>query len=176
MGYYTKTFKLKELFTSFYNFTEIRDKYIVEPVNATETEQEIVYRLIFNDFCNCSVAFDTPNAFYRHFFLEYWNCCDEFVKRLNVIKQLRNLTLDEFKKEVESITNVANNDNAIVESPLTEIIPYITSQSSSVSRTNSAVAYARAISMYRDNEVNNFLRKFKKLFLQVHGDYGIIYT
>lgn len=172
---FTKTFVLKDLFKTFDDFCEIRDMYIIEPVEATDSEQEKIYNLILNNFCNCSIAFDTPNAFYRMFFIEYWNTCDLFLKRLSLVKQLRNLTLDELKKEIETISNVANNDNTIVTNPLSEIIPYITSQSSSIGKTNSAVAIERGLSLFRDNEVNNFLNKYKKFFLTVHGNSVIMY-
>lgn len=175
MFHVTNTFVLKELFKNYDDFKTKRDENIIGEVYSTEQQQLLVYNLLMSNFCNSSIAYDTPNAFYRHFFIEYWNCCDEFTKRIEMIKRLRDLSIDDLVNEMETITNVANNDNSPVENPLKEIIPYITTQSSSSSKGNKAMAYHRAITLYRDNEVNNFLNKFKKFFLSIHGDYGIIY-
>lgn len=175
MFHVTNTFLLKELFENYNDFKEKRDEYIIAEVDSTNEQQLCIYNLLILNFGNSSVAYDTPNAFYRHFFIEYWNCCDEFTKRIDMIKKLRDLTVDELVNEMETISNVANNDNSPVENPLQEIIPYITTQSSTSSKGNRALAYHRAITLYRDNEVNNFLNKFKKFFLTIYGDYGIIY-
>lgn len=172
---YTKTFVLKDLFLDFQDFQATRNKYIVEPVSSSEEQQQIVFNLIYNNFCNASIAYDTPDAFFRHFFIDYWDVCDMFLKKLDLVKVLRNLTVNELVTEYENITNMAHNDNSPVTNPLTEIIPYITTQSSSASRGNKALAIQRGITLFRENEVATFIEKFKKHFICIYGNKQIFY-
>lgn len=173
---FTKTFVFKELIPSFDKFLELYDEYMIERLYLDNEELEKVYKILFNNYCNCSIAYDTPNAFYRMFFLEIFNSAEDYIIKLNMIRKLRELTVDELVNEYETITNVANNDNAVVSEPLKHIVPYITTQSSSASKGNKANAILRGLSAYRDNEVKYFVDKFKYLFLTIFGDYGIYYV
>lgn len=175
MNNFTKTFVFKELIPSFDRFLELYDKYMIEHINLDDDELEKVYKILLNNYCNCSIAYDTPNAFYRMFFLEIFNSAEDYIIKLNMVKKLRELTVDELVSEYETITNVANNDNAVVSEPLKHIVPYITTQSSSASKGNKANAILRGLSAYRDNQVKYFVDKFHYLFLTIFGDYGIYY-
>lgn len=166
----TYTFVFKELFPNYDEFKRLLNIYITKSRVVTDEEDRETFRLLFNNFCNCSVAYDTPDAFYRHFFIEYYNSLEDYLIKLKMIQKLREMPLDELCRELESITNMAHNDNAIVTNPLSDILPYISTQTSSSSTGNKALAIQRAISLYRDNEVYQFLDRFKKLFIFVHGD------
>lgn len=166
----TQTFMFKTLFPDFETFVQIRDTYITTGISASVDDQQQIFKLLYNNFCNCSVAYDTPTAFYRNFFIEYQNSVDEYVNKLKLIKVIREMPLDEVYKELESVNNMAHNDNAIVNNPLTEIIPYISSQTTNITRGNKITALHRAVTLYRDNEVTQFLDRYKKLFLFLHGD------
>lgn len=173
---FTKTFVFKELIPTYDRFLELYEDYIIEPLYVEEHELERVYKILYNNYCNCSVAYDTPNAFFRMFFLEIFNSAEDYIIKLKMVKKLRELTVDELVSEYETITNVANNDNAVVSEPLKHIVPYITTQSSSASKGNKANAILRGLSAYRDNEVKYFVDKFQYLFLTIFGDYGIYYV
>ena len=173
---FTKTFVFKELIPSFDKFLELYNEYMIERLYLDDEELEKIYRILFNNYCNCSIAYDTPNAFYRMFFLEIFNSAEDYIIKLNMVRQLRELTIDELVNEYETITNVANNDNAVVSEPLKHIVPFITTQSSSASKGNKANAILRGLSAYRDNEVKYFVDKFQYLFLTIFGDYGIYYV
>lgn len=173
---FTKTFVFKELIPSFDKFLELYNNYMIEHINLDDDELEKVYKILFNNYCNCSISYDTPNAFYRMFFLEIFNSAEDYIIKLNMVKKLRELTVDELVSEYETITNVANNDNAVVSEPLKHIVPYITTQSSSASKGNKANAILRGLSAYRDNEVKYFVDKFQYLFITIFGDYGIYYV
>ena len=173
---FTKTFVFKELIPSFDKFLELYDKYMIEQLFLDDDDLEKVYKILFNNYCNCSIAYDTPNAFYRMFFLEIFNSAEDYIIKLNMVKKLRELTVDELVSEYETITNVANNDNAVVSEPLKHIVPYITTQSSSASKGNKANAILRGLSAYRDNEVKYFVDKFQYLFITIFGVYVIYYV
>lgn len=172
---FTKTFVFKELIPSFDKFLELYDEYMIETLYLSNDELEKVYKILYNNYCNCSVAYDTPNAFYRLFFLEIFNSAEDYIIKLNMIRKLRELSVDDLVNEYETISNVANNDNEIVADPLHHIVPYITTQSSSCSKSNKANAILRGLSAYRDNQVKYFVDKFQYLFITIFGDFGIYY-
>lgn len=173
---FTKTFVFKDLIPTFDKFLELYDNYMIEHINLDDEELEIIYKILYNNYCNCSVAYDTPNAFYRMFFLEIFNSGEDYIIKLNMVKRLRQLSEDDLVKEYETVSNVANNDNEIVSDPLQHIVPYITTQSSSTSKGNKANAILRGLSAYRDNNVKYFVDKFQYLFLTIFGDFGIYYV
>lgn len=176
MNNFTKTFVFKDLIPSFDKFLELYDNFMIEHINLDNDDLEKVYKILFNNYCNCSISYDTPNAFYRMFFLEIFNSAEDYIIKLNMVRKLRELTVDELVNEYETISNVANNDNVVVSEPLKHIVPYITTQSSSASKGNKANAILRGLSAYRDNEVKYFVDKFQYLFITIFGDYGIYYV
>ena len=174
---FTPTFSFKDLIPDFETFIDLYQSYMIEQLYLTLEEKERIYRILYNNYCNCSVAYDTPGAFYRMFFLEVYNCAEDYITKMNMIRQLRQLSIDELVKEYETISNVANNDNEMLQydSPLYHIVPYITTQSTSASKSNKANAIMRALSAYRDNQVKYFVDRFKYMFITIFGDYNVYY-
>lgn len=169
---FTPTFTFKDLIPDFETFNDLWESYMIEPMYLSVNEMERLYRILYNNYCNCSVAYDTPGAFYRMFFLELYNCGEDYIIKMNMIRELRQLSIDELVKEYETISNVANNDNEMIPSdnPLYHIVPYITTQSTSASKSNKANAIVKALSAYRDNKVKYFVDRFKYLFITIFGD------
>lgn len=173
---FTKTFLFKNLIPDFESYKKYRDEYIPDFIDLTENNQLFLFRLIYNNFCNCSVAFDTPDSFYRNFYLKLWDVGESYISKLEKIKLLKSISIDELTTELESITNFAQNDNELNTAPLTDLLPYITNQTNSRSKLNKALAINRAIELYRENACFEFLNKFKNLFLTLHGNDVILYN
>ena len=168
MEQFTPTWKLKDLIEDIGSFEYICEQFCPElPTKYNNDNNIIIYRLIFNKYCQSSVGFDRSCEFKQQFANIIYEEYDYFVSKLDLIKQIRAMTVNEMVKEYETITNVANNDNQVVESPLSQIIPYITTQSSSSSKINKVIALTRALREFRNNEVKYFLDKFKELFIQI---------
>ena len=177
MEQYTRTFKFKDLLPDFDTFINKYNCFAPEELEIVGdiSEVKVAYNLIFSKYCQSSVAFDRPNDFYQHFFSIFWDEFDYFNEKLKLIKMLRHTTTSELLTEYETITNVASNNNEIVESPLSEVIPYISTQSSSTSKANKIASIVRGIQAYRSNEGKYFVDKFKNLFLSIYPNYGIYY-
>lgn len=177
MEQFTRTFKFKDLLPDFDTFVNKYNSFAPEQLNLVGDVMELqtAYNLIFAKYCQSSVAYDRPNDFYRHFYSVMWDEFDYFNEKLKLIKQLRHATPNELLTEYETITNVAANNNEVVDSPLTEIIPYISTQSSSTSKSNKINAIVRGIQAYRSNEGKYFVDKFKNLFLSIFPNYGVLY-
>lgn len=169
MDQYTLTWKLKDLIHDVEEFKELATKYCPEVMAWTAGEALAIFVIIWNRYCNCTVAFDTREDFYRRFYNIIWDQSDYYIDKLKKIREIRKMSNSELIKEYTNISNVANNNNKIVNSPLTDIIPYITTQATSTSTSNLLGAIGRAIREYRNNEVQYFLDEFKILFLDIFG-------
>lgn len=165
-----KTWKYKDLAITVTNCPVLYQQYIDESLQMDEDDLKIVCKLIFNKYCQSTIAFDTISDFYRKFFIIFYDEVDYFLQKMKQIKYLRSLNGNDLLTEYENISNIANNDNKVVDNPLYSIIPFITTQSTSTSRVNKVMAISRAIATYRNNEVNYFLDKFKNLFYTVFGN------
>lgn len=176
MDRWTRSWKYKDLIEDIGDFTEIVEMYTPElPELWSDDNIGLVHRLIFNKFCNSSVAFDMKDDFYQQFANIVYNEFDYFIQKMEIIKEIRSLKQSELLREYETITNVSNNDNEINANALSNVLPYITTQSSSSSKTNLLVALGRAIREYKDNECKYFLDKFKHLFTSIYPDTKYFY-
>lgn len=178
MEQFTRTFKFKDLLPDFDSFIYNYKKYAPESIDFTSDDIDIktAYNLLFAKYCQSSIAFDMKSDFFRKFYLIFWDEFDFFQNKLKMIKYLRSLPVSDLLTEYETITNVANNNNEVVNSPLNELIPYISTQSSSTSKINKVNAIVRAIQSYRTNEAKYFVDKFKELFLSYFPDFRIYYN
>lgn len=162
------TIQFKDILGTFEEFVEECNNYIITPiVYDIDLSQEKIYRALYNNFCNCNIAYDTVDSFLRHFFLTYWDSVEEYSAVFKMIRRIRNLSLDEITSGSISVMNKALNDNAKTDNPLSDIIPYITSQLTSRQYMNKTVAYYQALTSYRNNKLGEFINKFKKHFLFV---------
>lgn len=177
MEQFTRTFKFKDLLPDFDTFLLKYNEFSPEQLNddANINGMRTAYILIFNKYCQASVAFDRPNNFYRQFYSIWWDEFDYYISKLKLIIELCHVSPSELLTEYETITNVAANNNEVVDSPLTEVIPYISTQSSSTSKANKINAIIRGINAFRSYEGKYFVDKFKNLFLSIFPDYGIWY-
>lgn len=164
-----KTWKYKDLAITVINCPVLYKQYVDEDLVMDEQDLVLVCKLIFNKYCQSTIAFDTISDFYRKFFIIFYDEVDYFLQKMHQIKYLRSLNGNDLLTEYENISNMAKNDNKIVDNPLYSIIPFITTQSTSTSKINKVMAISRAIAVYRNNEVNYFLDKFKGLFYTVFG-------
>lgn len=171
-----KTWKYKDLAVTSENCGTLYKQYVGEDLEINEDDLELVCNLLFNKFCQSTIAFETIQDFYRKFFIIFYDELDYFCQKMHLVKYLRSLNMDDLLKEYETISNMANNDNKIVDNPFASIIPYITTQSTSTSRINKVMGISRAIATYRNNEVNYFLDKFKGLFYTVFGIQKYLYV
>lgn len=168
-----ETFAVTEFFKNIFPYADyfIQKASTYLPITLDElTNINLIYNILFNEYANCNVAYDTEDAFCRHFFLSLADEADVFIKKMELVDELRRMDINDLMSEMTSIANTAQNNNEIVDSPLSEILPYISMQNTSTSKINKAVAISRAISLYRSQGIREFLDKFRKHFINIHGE------
>ena len=68
MDNFTESWKMKDLLPNYDVFLELANEYLPDLADIDIACSNILYNLLWNNFCNCSVAFDTKEDFYRKFY------------------------------------------------------------------------------------------------------------
>lgn len=162
------TLQFKNIFPTIEDFTEMEEYYILTPIQYGEdVTRTLLYRALYNKYCNCNIAYDTIDAFCRHFFVTYWDSVEEYSVVLSMIKRIRALSVDDILSGNMSVMNKSINDNAETQNPLSDIIPFISSQMTSRQYMNKTVAFYSALTSYKNNKMYEFLEKFRDHFINI---------
>lgn len=159
MGKFSITIKFKDIYKSYEDFEKdltIYDNY-----------DKILFNYIYNYFCNSNIRYETIDAFKRHFLLEYENEKARFVKQILMNEKIYNLSEEQIYLIEQGITNVANNDNSLVEDPFKNIIKFITQQNTYARQSNAFIAFNNYLKEIKNKLIFDFLDEFKKHFISV---------
>lgn len=176
MDQFTRTWKYKDLIKNLDNFMALANIYMPTEIVLTEVEWLMICKTLWNEYCNCSVAFDMKENFYRKFYNILWNEAEYYAAKLAKIKEIRAMTNEQLITEYTNLTNMASNNNKIVDNPLSEVLPYITSQTSGVTKSNLLGAIGRAIRNYSNYHQKQFIDKFGDLFLDLFAGEVVYYN
>lgn len=172
-----KTFAITEFFKNIFPtleiFKENVNKYLKWDYDVDD--YEYIYKVLFAEFANSNIAYDTNEAFIRHFMFTLADHGELFNRRMTLVHELLSMDMDDLLRESINITNTANNNNNIVESPLSDIIPFISSQITSTGIINKGLAISRALSLYDKYLIEEFIDNFRKHFVCVFGNNMPIY-
>lgn len=119
-------------------------RYGNDPISGSDIEQW-KYRLLF-----CINAY-TP----------------AFLKKDEIQKKLRALSLDELREGYKSIFNRAINPSKAPSTDNTEELPYISDQNVNKTKKNKADAYATLWDLLRTDVWDDYLSRFSKLFSKI---------
>lgn len=136
------------------------------PNDLSNDNMSLIYYLLYSNYANNTIA---PNDTYR-FELGIANrifqYAPTFLKKLELQKTLRDLTLADIKAGSRIIYNHSYNPSTEPStSTLTELTT-IDMQNTTNYAKSDAEAIALQYSLLQDNLVSDFLRKFQKLFIQ----------
>ena len=99
-----------------------------------------------------------------HIIEEYYPNCKE---RLNLVEQMRNLSVDEFKKSGMNIQS--NGANPKIETAMDELIGFMDSQNASFQlKSTEQTLKAKFMSLY-DGVMEEFVLRFKPLFVKLYN-------
>lgn len=169
MGITTQTFKLKEIFEEQADI----NSFVVESVKKffPDLDDDLIYLAswqLYNHYLNSEVAYDTPDAFKRHFAIACVDYVPQYVSRLKRLREINNLSTDELTNDSIIITNTASNPNERIESPLSEVVDYITEQDSTSQKGNKFELLTNAINRAQASYTQKFLSSFINLFIKVY--------
>lgn len=125
---------------------------------------EYVYNILYNKYCNNVINYDTIDAFNRHFVLEYINNRKKYLKIFEILDKVYNLHEEDFIDLVKNISNFAAVPNIELSNPLNEIVNYLTTQNSGVTKGNKFEQFTDSVKKMQDNYFEEFCMIFNKHF------------
>lgn len=137
------------------------------PVTINTTSASTLYYLLVARYGNSTIASDDENQFKLKVFSIIFMYGPTWEKRLEIQKELRNLNIEELQKSATAIYNHSYNPSTEPSTQTLEELRTINDQNVTKHKRSKTDAYALLLSLLETDVTEEFLSKFKKLFLQV---------
>ena len=173
---------IKDYFGSLYGsyrqkkFTDVYDsveKFLADyngvglPTTISQGSAQTLYYLLYGRYGNDVIASSDINRFKYRLFGIIFQYGPTWEKRLEIQEKLRGLTEDEILTGSRQIYNNAQNPSTEPSTDTTDELQYINEQNVTKNRRGKLDAYAMLMELLRSDVTNEFLTKFKTLFLTV---------
>lgn len=155
-----------DVFTSYEVFTQEKENCQI-PIDIEESQLKTIYYLLYSRYANSTIASSDTNRFKYDFFSIIFSYGPTWSKKLLLQQQIRNLTEDELIKGGSAIYNTALNPSTAPSTQTLDELNYINSQNTTKYKKSKAEALTLQYSLLEDNITEEFLNKFKRLFLTV---------
>lgn len=178
-NYRTRKFKQifddSELFAEQYGESEF---VLGAAGQAFSTDQlTLIYALLYSRYGNSNIASDDENQFKYKLFATIYMYAPTWLKRLEVQKALRDLSIDELQTGSKAVYNSALNPSGIPSTQSMEELNYINSQNTTNHKRSKLEAYGNLMTLLETDVTEDFINKFKKLFITiVQPDYPLWYV
>ena len=157
---FTDVYDSVEKFLSDYNGVGL-------PTTISQGSAQTLYYLLYGRYGNDVIASSDINRFKYRLFGIIFQYGPTWEKRLEIQEKLRGLTEDEILTGSRQIYNNAQNPSTEPSTDTTEELQYINEQNVTKNRRGKLDAYAMLMEVLRSDVTNEFLTKFKTLFLTV---------
>ena len=157
-------------------FTDVYDsveKFLADyngvglPTTISQGSAQTLYYLLYGRYGNDVIASSDINRFKYRLFGIIFQYGPTWEKRLEIQEKLRGLTEDEILTGSRQIYNNAQNPSTEPSTGTTDELQYINEQNVTKNRRGKLDAYAMLMELLRSDVTNEFLTKFKTLFLTV---------
>lgn len=132
-----------------------------------EDSIQTLYYLLYARYGNSTVASSDENQFKYKLFTIIFQYGPTWEKRLELQKDIRELSIDDIQDGGKAIYNQAFNPNQAPTTDTTMELPYVANQNTTKYRKSKADAYAIIINLLETDVTEQFLLQFRKLFLVV---------
>lgn len=175
------TRKFKQIFT---DTDQFRDEFKASDLGTynttqvlTDEELGILYALLYARYGNSTIASNDENQFKYNVFSTIFIYGPTWAKKLNIQDGLRKLTIDELQAGSKAIYNTALNPGTTPSPQALEELNFINSQNTTNYKKSKAEAWAMLLSLLETDVTEEFINKFKKLFITiVQPDYPLWYV
>ena len=157
-------------------FTDVYDsveKFLADyngvglPTTISQGSVQTLYYLLYGRYGNDVIASSDINRFKYRLFGIIFQYGPTWEKRLEIQEKLRGLSEDEILTGSRQIYNNAQNPSTEPSTDTTDELQYINEQNVTKNRRGKLDAYAMLMELLRSDVTNEFLTKFKTLFLTV---------
>ena len=163
------TFTFKELFPNLATFKTFASETGIDVDHMTADDLVVLehtYYILYSRYSIANVRYTTPEAFYGEMGITFDDEFRRYLKRYKLIANAYNLTNEDFEILNRAVSNYANNPNDEVQNPL-DPLTYISSQTYNAQFSNKLQAYLLAIETLPSEYDEDFLAKFKHLFINI---------
>jgi hypothetical protein len=173
-GFRTRTFA--DIFPSVDVFHEMYTEAEIPPMLANERTIDTIYYLLYARYGNSHIGFSDENQFAYSVLSTIFMYGPTWEKRLEIQKALRELDEDELLLGSKAIYNHAFNPSTVPSTDTVSELPYINDQNTTTYKKSKLVAYNALVELLETDVTENFINKFKKLFIVVLApDYPLLY-
>ena len=137
------------------------------PVTISERSATTLFFLLYARYGNSTVASSDENQFKYKVFSTIFMYGPTWEKRLQVQKDIRELSLEDVLDGGKAVYNSALNPNQAPTTDALEELPYINSQNTTKYKKSKVDAYAVILNLLATDVTESFIGQFKKLFLTV---------
>lgn len=173
-----RTHTFAQVFPSFKVFNQKCTETLI-PLKITEQSLTTLYYLLYARYGNSHIANRDQNQFIYSVFSTIFMYGPSWEKRLEVQDKLRGLTEEELLQGSEATYNHAFNPTKQLPGGTSsrDGLEYINDQNKTLYTKSKMEGYANLISLLETDVTEEFIAKFKKLFLTVVApDYPLLYT
>lgn len=165
---FSDVFKSEDSFYEFCASTEILDETI------TEAFLKKLWYMLYAYYGNAPIASMDENRWKAKLVVTIEAYAPTYIKKDDIQKKLRALDLEDLREGYKSLFNRAINPSAEPSTDNTNELPYINEQNVNKTRKNKADAYATLIDLLKSNLLEDFIKKFSKLFSKIASTGNII--
>lgn len=163
------TYRQKK-FTDVY---ESVDKFLADykdcgiPTTISDNSAQTLFYLLYGSYGNDVVASSDINRFKYKLFSIIFQYAPNWEKQLEIQNKLRGLTEDDIRLGSRQIYNTAQNPSTEPSTDTTDELQYINNQNVTKNQRGVLEGYATLLSLLRTDVTQEFLNRFRKLFLTI---------
>lgn len=165
-----RTRKFTDLWEDYTSFKDAWEDCPFYSANYISNDNlEIIYYLLYSKYGNSHLANSDENQWKYRLFATIWTYAPTYIRRLEIQATLRSLTEADIVEGTKRVDDHAYNPSTIPEGPnvVDGEIQSVNEQVKSKLKKSKAEGYAALIPFLKDDIVENFLEKFRALFLIV---------
>lgn len=166
------TFYFTDCFSDFASFKTAITDYTNQVIEDDFLNK--IYLKICIKYAVSNIRFTIKEMFIYQFCSIFDDEFSKFKRRYDINQNLKNITIDNIKILSETISNTADNPNYTPDTP-DKALDYITQQNAVFQKINDLDAYARQLESLMTEGFEEFLNKFKELFVALVDNSPIFY-
>ena len=137
------------------------------PTTISDSSAQTLFYLLYGSYGNDIVASSDINRFKYKLFSIIFQYAPTWEKQLEIQTKLRGLTEDDIRLGSRQIYNTAQNPSTEPSTDTTDELQYINNQNVTKNQRGVLEGYATLLSLLRTDVTQEFLNRFRKLFLTI---------
>lgn len=137
------------------------------PTTISDSSAQTLFYLLYGSYGNDIVASSDINRFKYKLFSIIFQYAPTWEKQLEIQNKLRGLTEEDIRLGSRQIYNTAQNPSTEPSTDTTDELQYINNQNVTKNQRGVLEGYATLLSLLRTDVTQEFLNRFRKLFLTI---------